>query len=383
MSPEHSRSNQTGPHVVVGEGLVVQDSLIPAHAFVLHTAQPSQHPVDYRMYVVIGRAGYVGIVAHAAFVPLFAATGVTLLAVFNVFSVVAWVLAVRLNRTYRQRAAVFLLLGEVVAHAVVATALLGWDIGFYAYLIPLIPFLLFNDRLSTAFVVGGSTAILGVMIVLRFLYRDLSVPLEPLIMEVFTIGNIVVPTATLGLITYYYRRASVSAEGRLERMASHDALTSLLNRRAMRERIAEEHQRVQRGGAPFALVLADIDHFKRINDNYGHDVGDDVLVEMSRVLKAGLRQQDVVARWGGEEYLMMLPGTDVANAVTVTERLRRAIQERTFACGEAAVCITMTFGITQVTMGASIEQSIRDADDALYRGKTGGRNRVVRHGQAA
>ncbi len=379
-SPPDNRSSLPGPKVVIGDAWLRQDSLLPAHAVDLHTTQPSLHPVDYRMFVVIDRAAYVGIFAHAAFIPLFFIIGVLPLAAFNVVSVVVWVLGRRFNRAYQQHLAVYLLVSEVVLHAILATAILGWDVGFHLYLVPLIPFLLFNDRLPRTLVIGGSVAILLVLVALRLAYHDVDYAFDPGLHSALTVCNLVVPVCTLGLNTYYYRRASVSREGRMERLASRDALTSLLNRRAMRERIEEEYGRVRREGSQFALVIGDIDHFKRINDTYGHVAGDDVLVELSRMLKRELRQQDIVARWGGEEYLMMLPGTDLEGAAAVTERLRQRIEERMLPCGDNVVNVTMTFGVAQVSAKKDIQQGIRDADEALYRGKTDGRNRVVCHG---
>lgn len=369
-----------GPEVVSSGALSLRASQSSDHATSLHGSGRSLFPTDYRMFVVIEHAAYVGIFAHAAFVPIFAAAGYPGLAWFNVGSVAAWLLARRLNRAYRQRLAVATLCLQVIAHAVLAVSQLGWDSGFQYYLLPLIPFLLFNDRLRKRVSVGGSLVVCTVLVALRLLFHDGKSGLPAGLDLAFSIGNLVVPIGILGLIAHYYRRASLSAEGRMERLASHDALTGLLNRRAMRERLEEEWYRTARDGSTFVVVMADIDHFKRINDTHGHDYGDEVLVTISQLLQRGLRQQDVVSRWGGEEYLMMLPATDLQGGELVTERIRASIEARTFVRGEHAVAVTMTFGVAQCSFGRDIAECVRRADEALYEGKAAGRNRVVRAG---
>jgi diguanylate cyclase (GGDEF)-like protein len=163
----------------------------------------------------------------------------------------------------------------------------------------------------------------------------------------------------------------------MERLASHDPLTRLVNRRRMMQRMAEEQQRTERGAASFVLVMADIDHFKRINDEQGHECGDAVLIEIARRLRAGVRQHDLVARWGGEEFLLLLPDTGVSAAQVVTERLRQLIAEPAFSeCG-LSLPITMTFGVAGYEPGADLGDAISRADAALYEGKAKGRNRVA------
>src|SRR5690606_17086778 len=119
----------------------------------------------------------------------------------------------------------------------------------------------------------------------------------------------------------------------------------------------------------------DIDHFKRINDTMGHDAGDRVLVELARIFELTLRAQDVVSRWGGEEFLVMLPQTELAAACDVAERLRRAVQGHRFGSAEGVGPVTVTLGVAQYE--SSIEACLKSADNALYYGKANGRNQVV------
>ena len=125
----------------------------------------------------------------------------------------------------------------------------------------------------------------------------------------------------------------VRAERALEEAAMTDPLTTLLNRRAMLEYLKHEVARNQRSHAPFVLLLADLDCFKNINDTYGHDVGDHTLIEISRIIQKSIRGQDTVSRWGGEEFLILLPDTDLKGGVTVAEKIRNRVAEHLFSAG--------------------------------------------------
>lgn len=169
-----------------------------------------------------------------------------------------------------------------------------------------------------------------------------------------------------------------SAYEQIKTMALTDPLTGLPNRRMMMDRIKHEVVRFKRNMKPFALVIGDIDHFKSVNDTHGHDFGDYVLVTLARVMTQGLRQEDAVARWGGEEFLFLLPETDRSGALTAMEKIRRSIAETKFQWKGAALSLSMTFGVS-VFDGKikDTEAYLKQADQALYQGKKSGRNRVV------
>jgi len=168
----------------------------------------------------------------------------------------------------------------------------------------------------------------------------------------------------------------MQARDDLHRLARVDPLTGLYNRRAMTERLGQERIRFERTGRTFSLVLGDIDHFKSVNDEYGHACGDDVLTGVSRVYRESIRRQDAVARWGGEEFLILLPETSLEGARVVAEKIRITLEEMTFPAGDLDVSVTMTLGVT-VFDGDSVGETLRRADAALYEGKRAGRNRVI------
>jgi diguanylate cyclase (GGDEF)-like protein len=161
-------------------------------------------------------------------------------------------------------------------------------------------------------------------------------------------------------------------------MANRDGLTGLYNARFFHEALVRELERVKRTSRPFSLLILDGDRFKRINDRYGHPVGDQVLQHISRVARSVLRGYDVLARYGGEEFIAMLTETNAAQAVLLGERLRKMIEQRPFVSEEGeAVRITVSVGVAQAFAPYNKKELITQADQALYRAKETGRNKVV------
>lgn len=190
--------------------------------------------------------------------------------------------------------------------------------------------------------------------------------------------------ALLGAVAVWAAAAQLSLLlGLLEarRDASHDALTGLANRRAALERLAAECARARRSRQPLSVLMLDLDRFKRVNDTWGHAVGDQVLVEAARILRGELRGADLGVRFGGEEFLALLPGTDIEAAVHVAERVRQRMAEARIAlAGGDAVAITLSVGAASLQPGETGEALIQRADAALYRAKGLGRDRVERAG---
>jgi diguanylate cyclase (GGDEF)-like protein len=165
----------------------------------------------------------------------------------------------------------------------------------------------------------------------------------------------------------------------IKNMAIYDTLTKLFNRRYFEERITVEEQKAVYGGTPLSLILVDIDHFKKVNDTFGHGEGDQVLIKIGSLLKNSVRNKDTVARYGGEEFIVMLPGADLEVSSRIAERIRRLVESTLFDLGKARLNLTVSLGISNFPHhGArSKEELIRMADEALYEAKRGGRNRVT------
>lgn len=164
----------------------------------------------------------------------------------------------------------------------------------------------------------------------------------------------------------------------LEAMASIDPLTNLLNRRALQEVINREYAYAARSAKPFSMLLFDLDRFKMLNDNYGHDVGDKILLGISEVATQALRTSDWLSRWGGEEFLAILPDTDEIGALKIAERLREEIEKFSFQLNTQKIKTSASIGVASYPRdGDTPEFLIKAADAALYEAKKSGRNRVV------
>jgi diguanylate cyclase (GGDEF)-like protein len=162
-------------------------------------------------------------------------------------------------------------------------------------------------------------------------------------------------------------------EEKLVQLATIDPLTSIANRRKFDEVLQYELNRDSRYKHGLSLVFCDLDHFKKINDQYGHKVGDDVLQAFTSLMSKSIRKTDVIARWGGEEFALLLPTTDIMIAAGMAEKLRLQTEEFKFPhVGN----ITASFGVTQFVYGDTENSLISRADDALYLAKKFGRNRV-------
>ncbi len=159
-----------------------------------------------------------------------------------------------------------------------------------------------------------------------------------------------------------------------EKKAYYDSLTKVYNRNKFNEFFETEINRVKRYGNATSLVILDIDHFKHFNDTYGHLVGDKVLVKLAETISANIRNTDLFARWGGEEFVLLLPETDLENAKLLCEKLRRKVEM--IECDEAER-ITSSFGVTQLHKEDTLKTALDRADHALYEAKKAGRNRVV------
>ena len=173
----------------------------------------------------------------------------------------------------------------------------------------------------------------------------------------------------------------------MERLAMHDSLTGLLNRRAAQSRALAELNRLGRSGGPLSVLLLDLDHFKAVNDRYGHAVGDQALCLVARHLTEAVRSYDLVGRWGGEEFLVVLPGDDLPAALAVAERIRTRIAQADLALQDGEpVLLQASLGVATVEFSPGDharashdgvwDQLVHEADQALYRAKENGRNRV-------
>lgn len=221
-------------------------------------------------------------------------------------------------------------------------------------------------------------------------FRPLEVFIVPILYKEVTLGVVVLasatpfPEGTRTRLEIFRRALSLAlrnaiAHDNLQRLAALDPLTGVYNRRFGMQRLNEEFSRAVRADLPLAVLMVDIDHFKRINDTYGHLVGDRVLVKVARLVRSLLREGDVLLRYGGEEFMVILPGASCHDAKTLAQRLRHAVEDLVVTHGEQSFRVTVSIGAASYPeMNADTqEQFVHTADERLYRAKQSGRNCVV------
>jgi diguanylate cyclase (GGDEF)-like protein len=332
-----------------------------------------------RFSELVAAGAVAGLLAHICFLLLFYVVDATALVFFNIGSILLFGLCITLARHEREHLAILLIQAEVISHAAVAVWFLSWDSGFHYYIFCLLP-------LTLVMPYGG----LGLRVVFLafcgalYLALDYSanlmaplIPLDDAVLDTLRRFNVIGSLTILGYLILFLRNVLVDSEKRLVRMASTDPLSGLYNRRRGFELIGQELSRTRRCGSYLSFAIADIDNFKAINDRYGHQAGDRIIVAVSETLRGAVRAHDSVVRWGGEEFLVVLPETDGATAHTVAERVRASVAAGTIRVGELALQVTVTVGIGEYVPGEPIEGALGRADAALYEGKRGGRNQVV------
>lgn len=182
---------------------------------------------------------------------------------------------------------------------------------------------------------------------------------------IFFLVNILIVVLIVFLIKRYVK-------DNLEYLVCYDGLTKIYNRRYFNEYLSGELKKAERYQRCFSLIMFDIDHFKRVNDTYGHDAGDSVLKELSWLIQTNIRKSDVLSRLGGEEFGILAPETGIEDAFRLSEKLRGIVEENTF---KYAGKITISLGVAQFNQGDSIDSIYKRADNALYCAKNNGRNR--------
>ena len=188
--------------------------------------------------------------------------------------------------------------------------------------------------------------------------------------------GIIVEATLLALALAYQMRYHQRISRHAERLARLDPLTELHNRRAFLELAGMTWSSAERGGRPLSLIMMDIDHFKQINDQHGHEAGDQALVEIARLLERQKRTGDILARWGGEEFILLLPETDLEHAAAFAERIRLALSASRLRLAHGSVALATSFGVAERKSHSRLEDLISAADMELYAAKREGRNRV-------
>ncbi|MGQ7848443.1 GGDEF domain-containing protein [Granulosicoccus sp. 3-233] len=325
-------------------------------------------------------AGLCGFCIHVGFCGLFVLLNLWSLVTLNVVSCGLWIYVIWLASTARPGMAVHLATFEVLSHAIVATSILGPSFGFHFYLWPVTILIALNPSLKfrhSALISMLTMLLFGCLS--AFVSSDRSADYTPQLVNGIFFLNILVSGFSMILTGMLVRHMFSLQSRELREHARTDELTRLYNRRHVLEFLKSTEAHRQRNRIPYCVCLCDLDHFKSINDSHGHDTGDAILVSFAEFLQRSLRETDCVARWGGEEFMIVLTNTAGNNAFdTMTSLLTRLRSESRIAISDRQQ-LSMSIGVAEAMDGASIDEVVVRADQALYRAKAEGRDRVVLH----
>ncbi|MCG7920661.1 MAG: GGDEF domain-containing protein [Candidatus Thiodiazotropha lotti] len=321
----------------------------------------------------------IGFLAHLSFIFLFDYWAIPSLSYFNIFSSLLWAWAIaEVVRGYVARS-VYIGTAEVLLHAVIAMSILGLDSGFDLYLWPLAGWLAYNPNIKKMFaLIAGSASIILWMWGRTYWGQAADVPIAAETLDMMLRLNTIIAGSAF-IVGIIGARMHVDRQSEmLSAQADRDELTGLYNRRFVIEHISSYERGGRLDRRAYALIMTDIDLFKAVNDKFGHEIGDKALEVFSKALQRFFRKEDMVARWGGEEFIIVLPNCTLEEASAKAEAIRSAIADEPVARDRnQSVYLTASFGVTESLDGERFSDLLSRVDKLLYQAKESGRNCVV------
>lgn len=317
---------------------------------------------------------------HFLFVILFWLIDVPAMSLINIASVLFYIgclkLFIRSLINHDFGTLVWLITAEVILHAYLACYYLGLASGFQYYIFPLTAFPLFAKS-GNLMLTNIRLCIIAAAYLLLEEWLSQAVPLKSLnqnLLQIIRIANLSGFVLLSGSISFAFAKATNLSQDVLLEMATFDKLTGLHNRYSLEAFVEANMVQSKQNGKPLSMLMVDIDYFKAVNDCYGHLCGDSVLSKVANVMQGALRTQDALGRWGGEEFMVVLPETDPSTLALLAERLRLAIMHTDFTYKNKHLSISVTVGGATMLDRDTVESLISRTDQALYHGKRNGRN---------
>lgn len=347
-----------------------------------------RHPITERMkYSLIA---YSVAFTHFCLLLLFFWCGIYPLVLVNLCSVAIYLFSSYLIYRESFQLVYYISCIEILIHTLIATICVGWDCGFSTYIIALIPVAFYMSytlksmgrNLKTVFEITILCFIsYSACLLLSYTTEPFYTTLTQFQIKIFNLFNSIVAFSELSLFSVLFVLELRTIQSRLEtknkeleQLANYDPLTNLLNRRSMMEKLNSAHK-VNR---TYSIIMCDIDNFKQINDTYGHDFGDVVLSTIACLIRNISPEASYVCRWGGEEFMILLPDTNTADAATIGETIRKEVADYQFQHGDILCSCTLSLGVaTHQNSASSMEHAIHVADERLYKGKTNGKNQCI------
>lgn len=317
---------------------------------------------------------------HFVFIFLFYAVGLPTLSTINVVSVIFYIYCTKLFAQSLVKndfsLLIWLITAEVIMHAYFACYYLGFPSGFQYYILALTAFPLFT---TASYFTLGLVRLLLIIVAFIALERWLAVTV-PIVdlginsLDALRYFNLSCFVLLSGGIAFSFVKATHLNQDNLIAMATYDKLTGLNNRYSLEAFTEANVAQSKLNGKPLSMLIADIDFFKEINDKYGHLCGDYVLSKVADVMRGALRSQDVIGRWGGEEFMVILPDTNAETLALLAERLRLTMMQTVFIYNDKKISISVTVGAAMMVDSDTVESLVLRTDQALYQGKDNGRN---------
>ncbi|MBO4310865.1 MAG: GGDEF domain-containing protein [Lachnospiraceae bacterium] len=328
---------------------------------------------------------------HLLFSVLFYIMGNRVLGIYNVCVFLGYLSIDYLIKFKKFRLSLIIACTEVMLHSFLTTVTVGINTGFSFYCFSMVPCVFYmiltwnvfkrKEITSILYTSAFALALIGNCMISFFVEPKTPAPFGWAIAfsSLNAVMSVVAMAEFLIMLDWDVMHKSEkmqSLNDELGEKANIDPLTKLYNRRFMDQKLEEKLTELSKEGNIFGIIMADIDDFKKVNDTYGHDFGDRILVEVAAALKKSTRDDDFVCRWGGEEFLIIINGN---KSITkdVAERMRTAVSEIGVPFGNDIIKVTMTFGVTESITGFSVDKLVSVADDNLYKGKQNGKNQVV------
>ncbi|WP_294478180.1 GGDEF domain-containing protein [uncultured Ruminococcus sp.] len=327
--------------------------------------------------------------AHALYLTLFTFAGINPMVKFNIGSVGFYALLIILARYFKEKLnLVYASMAEIIVHAIAATVCVGLKPDFCMFLLMIIPlaFLVPNKKRIIPFIVMFiSVPAYGI---LRYIYiipgrerydmSDSSYATLFYVINILVGSSVLIYVAMIFTCMHRYNDCKTRIQNeQLRSMASTDPLTKLNNRREMGRILNDVVNNSRKSGKGYIIGIGDIDDFKKVNDSYGHDKGDDVLSNIAKIITDNLPDGGYAARWGGEEFLFVLPDSDTEEGLVCANNIVKSVRKLRFKKSVTEFSVTMTIGICDGHPENNIEKVISLADSRLYKGKHNGKDRVV------
>ena len=299
-------------------------------------------------------------------------------------SFIAFFTIVVLTYHAKTKTVVYVLHIYMIAWSAATMYFFGWDVGVQQFITVILVLCFFSLIGKYAFKIGYAIFLCAFRIFMYFLChtRPAGVVFDTRMSYILQILNSITIFWCISVIAYTFGKSSrtldrklVDYNTQLEDQANTDALTGLYNRRKARNYLQDIIE--SKKYYSISICLCDIDFFKKVNDNYGHDIGDVVLKQLAQTMKATLEDNNLISRWGGEEFLIVFPARNGDEAYISLTKLMNDIKNLEFRAGETVFKITMTFGLAEYDFNSSMDDNIKEADDKLYMGKENGRDQIV------